>query len=373
VYRVATAGVSGARQSLALLRMMVRYWLVAYPLLRAELRVWERRAAEIPDEQLRADALLTLRRERLNAAGAALFAVVSVEPDPRLVQLLVAFQLIWDYLDTLAERPAEDVYANAAQLHRALIDALLPDAVPVDYYALHPARDDGGYLAALVAACRAGSSALPSFDRVRDIAVQEAARARTVQAVNHAPASERAPALRHLAHSRDVACGEVSWFELAAAASSSLTIHALFAAAADGATTTDTAERVRAAYLPWICALSTLLDSLVDEREDAASGTMSFIGEYASRAQAVDRLQAIASRSLQSARELPRGERHAVIVAGTVAMYLSDGNAWTAGARTATIGVLRASGVLALPLLVLLRTWRTLLTQCQRWALFNSE
>jgi tetraprenyl-beta-curcumene synthase len=351
--------------------MMVRYWLVAYPLLRAELCAWERRAAEIPDPQLRSDALLTLRRERLNAAGAALFAVVSVDPDPQLVQLLVAFQLIWDYLDTLAERPAEDVLANAAQLHRALVDALLPAGAPADYYALHPARDDGGYLAALVAACRAGSSALPRFDRVRALAVQEAVRARAVQAVNHAPASERAPALRAWAQADGDA--DVSWFELAAAASSSLTIHALFAAAADAETTSATAERVRAAYLPWICALSTLLDSLVDEREDVVTGTMSFIGEYADRAQAVTRLQAIAARSLSGARSLPHGERHAVIVAGTVAMYLSNGSAWTAGARAATVGVLRASGALALPLLVLLRAWRMLLTQRQRWALFNSE
>jgi tetraprenyl-beta-curcumene synthase len=353
--------------------MMVRYWLVAYPLLRAELRSWEHRAADIPDPQLRADALLTLRRERLNAAGAALFAVVSLEPDPQLVQMLIAFQLIWDYLDTLAERPAEDALANAAQLHHALTDALLPAGGPaVDYYALHPVHDDGGYLAALIAACRIGSGALPSFDRVRDIAVQEAARARAVQSVNHAPASERARALRTWATTNG-ARADASWFELAAAASSSLAIHALLAAAADAGTTTTTAERVRAAYLPWICTLSTLLDSLVDEHEDAVNGTMSFIGEYGDRSEAVARLQAIAARSLEGARGLPRGERHAVIVAGTIAMYLSHDSAWTPGARAVTIGVLRASGALTLPLLVLLRAWRTLLTLRQRAPVFNSE
>jgi tetraprenyl-beta-curcumene synthase len=364
---------SGAlREPFALIRMLARYWFVTYPLLRSNLRAWERRAAAIPDPQLREAALATLRRERLNAAGAALFSALSARFDPRLLRLLIAYQVIWDYLDTLAERPAENAIANASQLHLALVDALVPDGRRSDYYRLHAARDDGGYLAELVETCQSSCGALPAYDRVRRVAIEEARLAGAVQAANHGPAPTRVSVLRESVDGARAGL-DVAWFELAAAASSSLGIHALLTAAADADTTATTAELVRDAYAPWICALSTMLDSLVDEAEDAVSGEISFIAHYVTRAHAIARLHEIAARSLNGARGLPLGERHAVIVAGTIAMYLSKSSAWTADARAATIAVLRAGGPIGLPLLMILRAWRLCLTPSTRAPLFNSE
>ncbi|MGB2709998.1 MAG: DUF2600 family protein [Conexibacter sp.] len=337
--------------------MMIRYWLSTYPLLRTDLDGWRARAAAIPDAQLRSDALATLREERLNAAGAALFAGLGVR-NPALLRALVAFQIVWDYVDTLSERPATDPIANGAQLHLALVDALTPGTPPADHYLLHHAREDGGYLAALVEACREGCAQLPAYAAVQSAAQSEARRA-AVQGINHSPAHAREPALRRWAAAQgDVQ--DVLWFELAAAASSSLAIHALLAAAANPATTAQTAEQVRATYFPWIGALSTLLDSLVDEQDDARSGEISFVGQYASRAAARTRLRVVSRRSFAQARKLPSGEMHAVIVAGMVAMYLSKTSAWTAATRPLTLAVLRSSSSVVLPLLALLRTWRGL-------------
>ena len=53
-----------------------------------------------------------------------------------------------------------------------------------DYYRYHPWREDGGYLRALVEACRRGCAALPSYGRVRPLVVREARRAQ-VLALNH--------------------------------------------------------------------------------------------------------------------------------------------------------------------------------------------
>jgi tetraprenyl-beta-curcumene synthase len=352
--------------------MMTRYWLFTYPLLRADLRAWERRAAAIPDAQLRDDALATLRRERLNAAGAALFSTLAAHPDPALLQVLVAFQIAWDYLDTLAERPAPDPVANGAHLHLALVDALVPSGPHADYYRLHCASDDGGYLVALVDACRAGCAALPGYRHVRDAAVAEATRAGAVQSANHGPPATRAPALRAWAGMSGGDAG-ASWFELAAAASSSLAIHALLALAADAQASAATAEQVHAAYVPWVGALSTLLDSLVDEAEDAVSGEISYIAHYGSRAHARARLREIVAHAMSEARELPSGQRHAVIVAGTIAMYLSKSSAWTMAVRPTTLAVLRACGIMVLPLLVLLRAWRLLQAERRHRPVFSSE
>ena len=109
-----------------------RFWLRVMPLVRAELRMWERLAATIPDAQLRAHALSTLTTERLSAAGAALFATTLKHHDPVLVRTLVAYQVICDYLDTLSEQPSADPIANGMTLHRALADAVAPSTAPAD-------------------------------------------------------------------------------------------------------------------------------------------------------------------------------------------------------------------------------------------------
>ena len=344
------------REPLALLRMMVRYWLEIHPMMRSDLDGWRERATAIPDATLRADALATLAGERLNTAGAALFATLAGAADPALLRALIAFQVTWDYVDTLSERPATDPIANGAQLHAALVDALTPGGERADWYRLHAQEDDGGYLAALVDACRDGCATLPRYEAVGEVARSEARRA-AVQGINHSPEVGREAAMRRWA-ARQAHAGDTRWFELAAAASSSLAIHALLVAAADRATTPAVAEQIGAAYFPWICALSTLLDSLVDQADDARSGDISFVALYRSRAEALWRLRSIAARAFAEARRLPSGEQHAVLVAGMVAMYLSKSSAWTAAARPLTIAVLRASSITVLPLLALMRSWR---------------
>lgn len=339
---------------------MARFWLLVFPLVRAQLRGWQALAAAIPDPALRAQALATLDSERLSAAGAALFATTTPRSrDPALVRALVAYQVICDYLDTLAEQPADDPIANGAQLHRALADAVA-DRPLADHYRLHAAHDDGGYLAALVTACREGCATLPAYAPVRAAALREASR-NEVQGINHAPPGVREPALRQwaVAAGEDPAAGDARWFEMAAAGSSSLAVLALIAAAADPATTEQTAEQVRRAYFPWVEALSTLLDSVADRERDLRSGELSFVGQYASQAAAIARLRELTARAIAGARSLPRGERHLVLVAGMIAMHVSEVGAWLPWSQPLTRAVLRAADTLVMPLLLLLlRAWR---------------
>jgi len=347
----------------SLASVMLRFWLAVFPLVRAQLHDWERIAAEIPDPELRAQALATLDSERLSAAGAALFATTAPHVRGRtgreLVRALVAYQVICDYLDTLAEQPSADPVGNGAQLHRALADAVA-DGPLADHYRHHRAREDGGYLAALVAACREGCVALPAYPAVRSAALREARR-NEVQGLNHAPGAVREPGLQAWAEAlaADPATGDARWFELAAAGSSSLAVLALIAAAADPATTPETAEQVRCAYFPWIETLSTLLDSVADREHDLRTGELNFVSRYASQAEAIARLREVTARAVAGARALPRGERHVVLVAGMVAMHVSESGAWLPWTAPVTRAVLRAADTLAMPLLLrLLRAWR---------------
>jgi tetraprenyl-beta-curcumene synthase len=351
------------RELAALTTTMARFWVVVFPLARGELRGWKGRAAAIPDPELRAHALATLDGERLSAAGAALFAATTTRrrgpAGPGLVRALVAYQVLCDLLDTLAEQPSRDPLANGARLHRALADAV-GDGPLADHLALHAAREDGGYLAALVTACREACATLPAFAAVRATAHREAAR-NEVQGINHAPHGVREPELRRWGATAqgDPAAGDAQWFELAAAGSSSLAVLALIAAAADPGTDVDAAERVRRAYFPWIEALSTLLDSVADRDDDLRTGELSFVGQYASQEAASARLAELTARAVAGARGLPRGERHVVLVAGMIAMHVSDAGAWRRWSEPLTRAVLGAADTPVMPLLLaLLSRWR---------------
>jgi tetraprenyl-beta-curcumene synthase len=323
-----------------------------------EVESWRRRAASIPDAVIREDALAALTSKRLNAEGAALFSVLPRRRVAALLRLLVAFQILLDFLDSVSERESADPLANGRQLHLALRDALDPGGPLADYYRHHPRQDDGGYLRALVLSCRESCESLPSYGYVRSLVLKGAARC-SVQGLNHDPdAVRRDEMLERWARSEFPRASGVSWWELTAASSSTLGIHALLALAAEPCCAESDALAVEAAYMPWICAASTMLDSYVDEVEDRASNSHSYISHYASPEVASVRTRELVSRSLQEARLLHKGARHTLIAAGMVAMYLSAEDARSESKRETTRAYLRAGGPCTRLLLPILRLWR---------------
>lgn len=323
-----------------------------------EIRHWRTAAQRIPDPLIRADALDVLTRKRGNTDGAALFWTLVPQRDPGLLRLLVAHELIWDFLDSVSERGADAGEHNGRYLHLAIVESLDPERPISDYYRYHPWHDDGGYLRTLVETCRAGLRHLPSYQLVRPIAVREAARA-VVQSLNHeTDPARRDRGLRAWAAQEYPGEHDVSWYELTAAASASLVVHVMLTLAAD----LECSERViadtYAVYFPWVSLATVMLDSYVDQAEDAASGSHSYFAHYASNAQAVGRLRESIVQSAQGALRLPNGERHAVLVASMIAMYLSKDTARSPELRATTRDLARAGGSLTCVLLPILRAWR---------------
>jgi len=323
-----------------------------------EVRRWQAVAQSAPDLGLRDDALLTLKRERLNTEGAALFATLPLRRDVVLLRVLAAYQVTLDYLDTISERPSDDPLANGWQLHLALTEAVDPGGPLSDYYRHHPERRDGGYLRALVKLCRAGCASLPAFERVRARALR-AAHLGTVQVPNHDPCpTRRESGLRAWVERELPGPSELRWFELTAAASSSLWTLALLALASDPNLHADDVIEAEAVYFPWVCAASTLLDAFVDQRSDREAGNHSYVEHYDSEAEMVERLCEIVFRSVHGARRLRNGERHALIAAGMVSMYLSKASARGPELRVATRRIARAAGSLPRVQLPIMRAMR---------------
>lgn len=318
-------------------------------------------AEAIPDAPIRADALHSLDHKRGHADGAALFTILPRRRNRELLQLLVAYETLVDFLDNVSERcPTR---ANGDQLHRALGDAVDPGAPFRDYYRHHPWRDDGGYLMALVRACRERCAALPSFERVRPLVAREARRSLVLGLNHEADPVRRDAALRAWAAHEYPDERELSWFELSGAASATLVVHVLFTLAAEPCVSDSDVRDAYAAHSPWIALATTMLDSYVDQADDEASGNHSYIAHYSDRDTATMRIRESIGRALESARGLRDGDRHLVIVGCMIALYLSKDSAHAPDLRTTTTSLVESGGSLVRLLLPLLRAWRVVYAQ----------
>lgn len=350
-------------QIIVLLRAVARELSWGLVAVSKEVRRWRELANAIPTEEIRDDALSTLATKRGHIDGAALFTILPRRRNHALLRLLVAYEVIWDFLDTVNERGALAGQINGRQLHTALIDALDPARPISDYYRHHPWKSDGGYLQSLVETCRVATAELPSYSRVLPLLLEEAHRAQ-VLAINHdLDPDERNRGLRRWAREQQLdPCG-LAWFELSGAASASLTVHALFALATEPALTRADLIRAHRAYFPWISAATTMLDSYVDQAEDAANSNHSYVAHYTTPQGAARRTAELTRRSLREARALPHAEHHVLIVASMAAMYLSKDSARTPAMRQTTRELTWAGGPLTRLLRPILRLWRIIYSQ----------
>jgi tetraprenyl-beta-curcumene synthase len=318
------------------------------------LRTWRRRAEAIPDPELRHQALASLELKRFHCEGGAVYALAAGEARASALRFIVALQTISDYLDNLADRSAATGAADLARLHAAMTDAVCAPAggaaaagaTPcARYYALHPRWEDGGYLPALVAACRAEVEALGAGGRaafVREAAVLTSWYSE-LQVRKHLPRG-REEAVRAWTETLRPHAPELHWWEIAAATGSTLGVFALFAAAAAGRLGPREAARLRAAYFPWVTGLHILLDYWIDRAEDARGGDMNLTAPYADGAETAERLRLFGRRALAATAGLPDAALHAAVVRGLPALYLSDPKVRSQGMTAQAASVIRAAG-----------------------------
>jgi tetraprenyl-beta-curcumene synthase len=348
------------RQTLTLGTAIVRELVWGLRGVSREVEKWRAYAAKIPDATIREDALAALEHKRSNTEGAALFWTIPKQRCPRLLSLLVAYEIMADFLDSAIERGAHAGIANGRQLHLALVDAVDLERPISDYYRHHPWQDDGGYLPRLVEACRYGCASLPSYWNVRPLLMRAAALAQ-VQGLNHElDLSLRETVLQAWAAREGDAENELGWYETAGAASAWLTVLALLAVAAEPTPPPSHAANVYAAYFPWISLSATLLDSYGDLVEDQLNNENSYIARYRSLEAAVWRIGEIMRRATLEARLLHNGERHSVIFAAMIAMYLSKDSVRTSEMQPTSRQLLRSGESLAMLLGPVLRGWRLL-------------
>jgi tetraprenyl-beta-curcumene synthase len=352
--------------ALAFSDTVVRYLLLVLPSAASELASWRTRAVEIPNPKLRHYALQALRK-RGNIEGAALFATLApARHRRRTIRALVAYQTAYNYLDALSELPSDDPIANGEQLHQALLTALHPDAEHPDYYARNPDAGDGGYLTAIVDTCRSAVTGLPSYDAIAPTVREAAGRIVDFQALNLNELQGGHEALQRWATEATPSSSGLAWWETAAAAGSSLAVHALIAASADPHLDSWDAGEIDRAYFPWVGALHSLLDSLVDREEDHERGQRSLLDYYHSPAQTAICLGSLASRARTATEGLAEPHAHRVLLTAMCSYYLSAPECDTFEAQTVTNHLLMALGLPLNVAIVLFRSRRLLHTLTHR-------
>ena len=333
------------------------YLVSVLPLVTRELSHWRARALSIPDPVLRESAVEALSK-RGNMEGAALFAVLAPRAHRReTVRALVAFQAAYNYLDVLAEQPGSDAAARARQLHQGLLVALHPYAQHSDYYSRYPYREDGGYLVEILDVCRSAFATLPSQPAAAAAVTAAAERIVAFQSLNLTESQGEPDALELWARESTVAGSGLSWWQTAAAGGSSLAVHALIATAASTDVSESEFAAVETAYFPWICALHSLLDSLVDVAEDEQAGQRNLLS-YAGPDETTRAVRHLAAMASESTRLLSRACEHRVILTAMVSYYLSSPTASTPHARDMAGGVKEAVAPMATPALALFKARR---------------
>lgn len=351
-----------ASAAIAFTRAAPTYWCSVYPRVCREVERQRRLAAAIPEPALREVALSALRDKRANIDGAAAFAAfVPRAQRAAVLRAQVAFQSLYDYLDVLTERPNSDPVGNSRQLHGALVAALDPRARGGEHLAHPAASEDGGYLQSRVERCQSALSALPSYAAVQPSAARLGGYIREYQSFNVTDARAPCEALARWSTEHTPAGSGLRWWETAASAGSSLGLFALIAMAGRPGARADDALAVERAYFPWVGALHSLLDSLIDLHDDRASGQPALVEHYGTAEDTARGLTRLAEEARLRVAELPDADSHALVLAAMASVYLAEPQARDPHARAARRGVLRALGALAKPALLVLRLRRRVL------------
>lgn len=328
-----------------MLSLLTRFVREVFPLVDKELAYWQTYAQNHGTRELSDQALASIRTKRFHCQGGSVYALYKGVPTGDFVRLVVALQTISDYLDNLCDRAGIADETAFRQLHLAMTDALDPERPLHDYYAAYPYQDDGGYLQALVTACRQEISKLPSYSLVKPEALRQAGLYSELQTYKHLdPAIREDKMLAWITPYLAGYPGITAW-EFAAATGSTLGMFMLCAAAYNPSLTAAEAQGIGRAYFPWINGLHILLDYFIDEAEDRQGGDLNFVSYYSGSEETLARLTLFVKQARAQAKSLPEAAFALTVVDGLLAMYLSDPKADAPAPRIIRSSLLHTAGL----------------------------
>ena len=317
----------GPSTSVGILRFLRR----VVPHARLELDGIRSLARSIGDDALREEALASIDAKAYHVAGGCILATFLPPAKARAyVELIAPLESIYDYLDNLCDRHPGVIAEAYPVLHQAIADALDPYAAPRNYYALGPCEGDNGYLLRLVTRVQRSLRRVQGHEALLPVFGEAAALYGEMQTYKHYPPGERERACRQwFERRRDARTNDLEWFEFACAAGSQFQVYAplyeLFAGRPDAI------GAAYGAHFPAIAALHVLLDSYIDQSEDAEHGELNFVAAYGGDARLRDRVAYLAARAMKSFAALPDRAPHRFVLRVMTLFYLTHPKVYAQG------------------------------------------
>ncbi|WP_096189816.1 tetraprenyl-beta-curcumene synthase family protein [Evansella halocellulosilytica] len=305
--------------------IMYRIYKEVIPVVHDYLDDWKEKALQIPNEELRTQALASIEAKTFHCEGGAVYALLSGERKNDVIRFIVAYQTISDYLDNLCDRSTSLDPNDFHALHESMPDALTPGESVKDYYRFREHKDDGGYLNSLVKTCQDSLASFPSYSSVFEENIFLASIYRDLQVHKHVIEHERVPRLKKWYEVYQDQFPPMSWYEFSASAGSTLGIFCLTAySAARESLTTQEAEQIKRGYFPFVQGLHILMDYFIDQEEDLQGGDLNFCFYYQNDEQMIERMEYFFKKADESLSELPDHKFHKLINNGLLAIYLAD-------------------------------------------------
>ncbi|MFN7250524.1 MAG: tetraprenyl-beta-curcumene synthase family protein [Anaerobacillus sp.] len=304
--------------------MMAKIYKDVLPVVHTNLNSWKQKASNIPNEELRKQALASIESKTFHCEGGSIYGLLAEEKIEEVIRFVVAYQTISDYLDNLCDRSTSLDPTDFRALHDSMLHALTPDAPLENYYRYRDEQDDGGYLHELVRTCQEVLANLLAYDNIKEFNLQLAQYYCDLQVHKHVKKEERVLRLEDWFNGHKEQLPKMSWYEFSACAGSTLGIFCLVAYATNETFTKNEANKVLKSYFPWVQGLHIMLDYFIDQEEDRQGGDLNFCFYYPDDQQLIEGLERFAVEANKSIATLPDQPFHFFINKGLLAIYLAD-------------------------------------------------
>jgi tetraprenyl-beta-curcumene synthase len=304
--------------------LMSKIYRKIIPAVHQELAYWKSRAEQIPNPELRTQALASIEHKTFHCEGGAILALTAKEHYKKAVKFIVAYQTISDYLDNLCDRSTSLDPDDFALLHESMSDALKLDAAKKNYYRLRDDQNDDNYLYDLSETCRSVLREIENYDLIKDYLLELCQYYCDLQIHKHVVQEDRVPRLEGWFDRYKSKLPEMEWYEFSACSGSTLGIFCLISYAMRKDFKASDAENIRKGYFPYIQGLHILLDYFIDQEEDLVGGDLNFCFYYENQETLFNRLTHFVEEADRHTEFLPHKRFHQLINRGLLGIYLSD-------------------------------------------------
>lgn len=304
--------------------LMSQVYRNVMPVVHNELNYWKQRAEEIPNEELREQALASIEHKTFHCEGGSIMALTAHGEKDTAIKFIVAYQTISDYLDNLCDRSTSLDPDDFAALHESMVDALTVDASPRAYYRFREDQEDGGYLVELMQTCQSVLKNMSNYETIKPNLLELCRYYCDLQIHKHVRKDEREDRLIALFEKEKNALPDMTWYEFSACSGSTLGVFCLVSYALRSDFEVRHAVMIHEGYFPYIQGLHILLDYFIDQDEDRAGGDLNFCFYYENDEEICQRLIHFLHEADKYTSDLPDQKFHKMIIRGLLGIYLSD-------------------------------------------------